>query len=820
MTVEFSVGVENLKKLITEFSPLGDLSNEAQTRYSFIDRFLKDCLGWSDAGAVKVEVFERGDRTDYECGHPRQLIVEAKKASQLFKFPPRGAKTSFRRKLKSLIDFDANLASAVEQTLNYCLTRGVQLAAVSNGPQLVVFLASRLDGIPPIEGDALVFTSYEDLIGGFAQVYEALSPAGVEERRLAKLLSASISTGLPPKLASSCIDYFQFKYSSDFQENLRNAASLVIEDLARTSDLEEEFLKDCYCGSGPLSQYTLLSKNLLAARYASLFSSEEPGSRLEDVNSKTGGHEGFHQQALAEAMSRRPIVLIGDVGVGKSSFLKNLISVRAEAEFKAAVCIYFDLGSKGILSKTPREALLHVVATTLRTTYKINLQDSTLIESLYKDQLFDFDNGAVAVLKDVDQAEWIKRRLTFIQSLLDKTEEHLRLCIEHLGKKSKKQVIIIIDNADQRDLKIQQEAFLIAQELASHWSSIVFLALRPQTFHASKRSGAISAYPPKVFVIPPPKLEEVIVKRLNFAQKIAKGTLPVQGIAGLTLHVDSLAIVIDVFRKSILENKEILEFIVNVSTGNVRVAIELMSKFFGSPNVESEKIVKLHKEGKYYKVPLHEFAKVALLGDYAFFQEDTSIASNVFSTLYPDKREHFLSLYILGYLAWEGATKEHREGFIKTSAIVEEMQNLGFTAPAVTGHLARLTRKKLVETTERRQLESPEEITESGLPEAFRLTTLGAYHLKKWGGEFSFLEAMAYDTPILETSLRDFLAPHVNDFRLSARFQRAETFADYLTKIWQDLPHPPYFDWNTLRSVGAPSFEATRKYLTDHGLTP
>lgn len=820
MTVEFSIGIENLKKIIAEFSPLGALSNEAQTRYSFIDRLLKDCLGWSDAGAVKVEVYEQGDRTDYECGQPRQLIVEAKKAAHQFKFPPRGARASFRRKLRSLVDFDKSLSDAITQALQYCQTRGVQLSAVSNGPQLVVFLASRQDGISPLDGDALVFTSYEDLVAGFSSIYETLSPAGVEEKRLAAFLSTNAITGLPPKLASSCVDYFQFKYSSDFQENLRNAASLVIEDLARTSDLEEEFLKECYCGSGPLSQYALLSRNLLAARYASIFSSDEAGSRLEDVNSKTGGREEFHQQALAEAMSRRPIVLIGDVGVGKTSFLKNLISVRADAEFKASLCIYFDLGSKGILSKTPREALLHVVAQTLRTTYKVNLQDSNLIEAIYKDQLGDFDNGVNSVLREVDHTDWIRRRLTFIQTLLASTEEHLRLCIDYLGKKSKKQVIIIIDNADQRDLKVQQEAFLIAQELAAHWSSIVFLALRPQTFHASKRSGAISAYPPKVFVIPPPKLEDVIVKRLNFAQKIAKGTLPVQGIAGLTLHVDSLAILIEVFRNSILENRELLEFIVNVSAGNVRVAIELMSKFFGSPNVESEKIVRLQKEGQHYRIPLHEFAKVALLGDYAFFQEDTSIASNVFATIYPDKREHFLSLYVLGYLAWEGADKEHREGFIRTSAIVLEMQGLGFAVEQIQGHLTRLTRKKLIETTERRQLESSEEIIEMGMPEAFRVTTLGAYHLKKWGSDFALLEAMAYDTPIFDSGLRELLAPHLNDARLSARYQRAEVFADYLSAIWKDLPHPPYFDWNTLRAVAAPSFDAARKYLSDHGLAP
>ena len=817
MTIEFSIAQQNLRKLIEEFSPLGDLSNEAQTRFSFVDRFLKDCLGWTDAGSIKVEVYEHGDRTDYECGQPRQLVIEAKRASEPFKFPARSNKTTFRRKLRSICDYDQSLAAAISQATQYCQARGVQAAAVANGPQLVVFLATRLDGVSPNEGDALVFHSYEDLLKGFPAIFDALTPAGLDERRLAQTLGKSLPAGLPQKLAANCLDYFQYKYASVFQENLRNAASIVIEDLIQAPEYEDEFLKECYCGSGPLTQFALVSRNMLAARYAALFSAAEAGSRVENVSPKDESPSNFRSQAVAEAMARRPIVLIGDVGVGKTSFLKHLIRVRANTEFKAAISIYFDLGSKGVLSKTPRDALLHVIATTLRKQYAVNLQDSQLIEEVYKEELTDFDGGAFAALRSVDPAEWLKKRLAFIQTHLERTEEHLRLTIQLLAIKSRKQVVIVIDNADQRDLRTQQDAFLIAQELAASWKAMVFLALRPQTFHASKRSGAISAYPPKVFVIPPPKLEDVLVRRLAFAQKIAQGKLPVQSIEGLTMHIDSLETVIGVLLDSISTSKGLMEFIINVSGGNVRVAIELIANFIGNPNIESEYIVKQEKNSTGYRVPVHEFSKVALLGEYAHFQEDSSLASNVFNVVYPDPREHFLSLYLLGYLSWDGANKEHREGFIRTSIIREKLQELGYTQDQVEAHLKRLTRKKLLETTERRQLENPDEVEGEGLPEAFRLTSLGAYHLKRWAGDLIFLEAMAFDTPIFDVSIRELLAPHVNDNLLNARYQRAVVFADYLSEIWSRLPQTPYFDWPTLRATGAQGFAQAKKYLVDHG---
>lgn len=816
--MEFNVAQKNFRALVEEFSPLGALSNEAQTRYSFLDHLLKDCLGWSDSGSVRVETFERGDRTDYECGQPRQMIVEAKRASTPFNLPPKGIRNTNRHKIASLAKFDKDLGDAIDQAMAYGQSRGVQLAAVANGPQLILFLANRLDGTSPIDGDALAFNGYDEIDKHFSQIFEYLNPDGIAERRLAGHLESAAPTGLPPKLSSVCFDYFEYKYSSAFQESLRNSASLIVEDLGRTSALEGEFLKRCYCESGPLSQYALVGKQILSARYTALFDSNEPSSRVESVNPKKGITSDFSIKALGEATSQRPIILIGDVGVGKTSFLKNLIEIRAEGEFKAALCIYFDLGHKGNLSKTTRDALLNEIERTLQEKYNINLQDEKIIEAIYSKQISNFENGYLAKLKDLDPPGWLKERISLLTSLVKQREEHLRLVLKHIGSHNRKQIIVIIDNADQRSLQVQQEAFLISQELAQSWGCMVFLALRPQTFHASKRSGAISAYPPKVFVIQPPKLEEAIEKRLDFALGLARGKISISALPGITLHLDSLATLISVVKQTILSKKDIMEFIVNVSGGNVRAAIELISKFLGSPNIESEKIVKAYKEKGSYDIPFHEFTKVALLGDNAYFQEESSFASNLFSAIYPDRKEHFLSPLILGYLNWEGSQKDSIDGFIKTSTITKEMQNLGFTTAQVSSHLTRLTRRKLIETEERKLTESIEGAPASTTPKLFRTTTSGAYHVKRWCGEFSYLEAVAFDTPIFDAKTRDALAAEVNDQRLSARFHRAEIFSQYLDATWLSVPSNNFFDWNIVRSGGNYSFVKVQQYLRDHNL--
>lgn len=817
MSIEFSVGLDNLKKLVAEYSPLGDLSNEAQTRFSFIDLFLRDCLGW-DVIETKVEVTETGERTDYECGSPRALIIEAKRSSTRFKFPPRGPKSGFRARLDSLCAFSSEAGEAVLQAQRYCQSRGVELAVVSNASQLIVFMATRNDGLSPLSGEALVFDGYEDIVKNFVTVFDAISRSGVTEQRYRLILSGRQSVAMPAKLSAMCIQYHDYSYSSDFQESLRNAASLVIEDLGRSDGVETEFLRECYCESGPISQYSMLGKNIVAARYAALFPSGATGSKLEQVNPRNSRKGEFSEKVMAEALARRPLVLLGDVGVGKTSFLKHLMKVSASDVFKKVISIYFDLGSEGALVKETKDALLDQVEIALREDLGVNKMDAKMLESIYKDELNEFDSGIMSQLRDINEVSFKEKRLELIMGCVSRRESHLKRVLAFVAKSRAAQIVFVIDNADQRSTSVQTDAFVIAQELSAHWSSVVFIALRPQTFHASKRSGAVSAYPSKVFVIPPPKLEDAIDKRLVFAKKMADGRLPIQSIGGVSLHLESLSILIDVLRNSISRNKDIMEFLVNVSSGNIRIAVELVSRFFGNPNVQSERIVGKVMDGDGYIIPVHEFAKTALLGDYSHFQESASLASNIFDVTAADAKEHFLSLLVLSYLSWDHVVSGATDGFVKLTAIIDEMQDRGFTKGQVEDHLIRLNRKKLIESVERRTLELDGDIQLEGLPEAFRVTTLGVYISKKWAGDFSFLDAMSFDTPIFDADVRAGLAKVVNDERLNARYVRANGFRDYLTEIWRiENAQTPYFDWLQLVAVGADSFNRVLRRLGELG---
>ena len=133
--------------------------------------------------------------------------------------------------------------------------------------------------------------------------------------------------------------------------NLRMVSDLLIEDAPNTPDYRKRFLEKCYCESGTLARDGLLGKNILAARYAAMFPPTEQSPLLKGVKKDESDKYGISQDVVAEALGRRPIVIIGDVGVGKTSFIRNLIYVRAEDEMQNAIYIYIDLGSQANLGQ-------------------------------------------------------------------------------------------------------------------------------------------------------------------------------------------------------------------------------------------------------------------------------------------------------------------------------------------------------------------------------------------------------------------------------------------------------------------------------------
>ncbi len=799
-----------LSALVREIQGHREKWTEADTRFQFIDRFLTDCLGWP-RDLIRAEVHQDRQFTDYELGKPRAAIWEAKREGVYFELPANPSRRLVRD-LCSILLLSPEASDAIKQVQEYCASRGVQFAVACNGHQLVAFVATRNDGVAPLEGKCLVIDGYEALISEFPILWQNLSPAGVSEKRLLATLMAEEYGGIPPKPSSYLSRYPLALVLDQEHESLRVLADLIIEDVVHTNEFEEEFYKQCYCENGALAQHALVSHGILAVRYAALFDPSTAPMPITSVSPRKG-ELALTAEVIAEAISRRPLVLIGDVGVGKTSFLKHLQYVSAAAQFADSIYLYIDLGSKVSLADDLKYFVLADIERQLRERYHVDIYERHFVSGVYDLEVKRFERGIFGALKESDPKAFDKRVLAFLAERIDNKSQHLRGSVAHIVKARKKQLVVMIDNADQQTLDIQQRAFLIAQELAEQWSALVFVAIRPQTFHYSRRAGVLSAYSHRAFSVLPPRIDLVLEKRLDFALRMATGKISIPRLTGVVVNLEALGLFLEALLSSLKENTELVELLDNITGGNVRDSIELVKQFIGSPNVNVRKILEtMHNSGR-YNVSVHEFAKSVILGDYAHYVGDKSLALNVFDIEVPDPRYHFLVLMILGYLNHNGPHRT-REGFTEWRTIIEEMQSFGFGQEPVETCLRRATNRKLIETTERITFEEDRSRLVGSMPFAFRITTIGAYHLNRWAGSFVYLDAMVWDTPMFDEGVLEVVRGHPDSNLIDHRYVRALAFRNYLSKVWREANlAPSYLDWVQLARQGQGGFDGVLQYI-------
>lgn len=241
--------------------------------------------------------------------------------------------------------------------------------------------------------------------------------------------------------------------------------------------------------------------------------------------------------------------------------------------------------------------------------------------------------------------------------------------------------------------------------------------------------------------------------------------------------------------------------------------IELVKGFIGSPNVDAEKIISIMSEEGDYIIPLHEFSKAALLGTYSHFNPETSVAYNLFDLTHPDKKEHFLSSYIMSFLE-KASQKVDKNGFVSQDDIFDEIQRLGFAPEQIEMCIFRLVNKKLIENQKRVTFDEDDCGVTSDIVPKYRITTIGAYHIKKWIYSFSYLDAMVFDTPIFDDNIKEDLLQNIESFDIGHRYARTEKFKRYLLSSWREITsHPAYFNFEELMIMSEEGFSRVYKNI-------
>jgi len=254
-----------------------------------------------------------------------------------------------------------------------------------------------------------------------------------------------------------------------------------------------------------------------------------------------------------------------------------------------------------------------------------------------------------------------------------------------------------------------------------------------------------------------------------------------------------------------------MESIDNMSGGNVREALRFVIAFIGSGHVNAEKIIEKHMGDKRrrellkkpshrrnpdqrefansdgYVIPVHEFLRAVIYGDYAQYDPASSPICNVLDISQADAREHFLLSNVLAFIERSGGVGE---GFVATGSIFDFAQRLGFQQNQVHFALDRAVNKHL--------LESNPKFPSSSKIADYRITTVGIYTLKRLIKWFVYLDAVSVDTPVMDITIRTKLT---NVEPVHLRIDRGREFLAYLDQQWLKLSGDGVaFDWPSVSS--------------------
>lgn len=778
----YDQGVASLDELCAEVEAHSDGNeNEATTRLRIIDKLLMDVLGWP-VEAINCEEYHEGGFLDYVVGAPQsRLVLEAKRVGLHFEVPP--GTESGTLSLRQFSEYSSTNAQAVQQVLDYCQHAGIPIAVLCNGEQIIAFLGSRADGVPPRDGDAIIYKSLSDARHMFVALWDQLSMPGVESGALLRQLASARTLSVPPApLSASIHQYPGYRIGSAMETDLSILGDLFIQDVVNDDAVTEDFLSSCYCSSGALSQYAAVSKEILRTRYASL----REQVHVTDARDKKGPSKELEADMLAGSLTTRPIVLLGDVGVGKSIFLKNLFRLEAKEILSDTVVFYIDFLKHSGLDADVSSHIVEAVRRELEQSRSLDLEEDGLVRAVYNKEINRFRKGVSGALQTDDPAEYRRREIDMLTELLLKPLEHVRRTLEFLRASRGLNFVIALDNVDQHEISFQDRLFVVAHSLAAEWPATVFLTLRPDTFHQSRRSGALAAYQPRVFTVSPPRSDLVIAKRLQFAAKRLKedGRLP--GFPkGLMLDSTTLLVYISVLTKAFTENQKLISVVDNLSSGNTRKALDFISTFVGSGYVQTSRILDLAANGSTYIVPPHEFLRAILFQQHKYYDPETSPVPNLLWISTRNAQEHFLLPMLLATVQQLGTGEQN--GFVPKSRVYAPLQALGYAYLDIDTHFQRAIDADLLEASD------------AGDPQTVvRPTPAGAYMHQTLISDFAYLDAIVVDTPILSPPFR----AKIRDVQtIDDRIERVEVFLEYLDQSWPFGDESTSFSWPLMRSA-------------------
>jgi hypothetical protein len=747
-------------------------ANEAETRLKVIDETIFNVLGWEKEDVrVEERVSEDGNTSfaDYVVRTASTaILIEAKKAKAAFSLP------SNRMKLRlGGVLSEGEVGEAIRQARDYCRSKSIPFAAVTNGSAWIIFPAIRTDQVSFDDSEARIFRDLDDVARRFVDFWELLSRERTLEGNLEHELLGRKLADLTPLSLRQILPEPGYRLGRNaLYEHLEPAISLALTDEALLGDAEA--LRRCYVKTSERVKYDNRLQVHLHDRMPAL------GHKTVRVRARS--HEGRAERRISEVKKSGPkkfIVLLGPVGAGKTTFLHYTRKVSAAAAINTRVMWFLIDFKKATQSDDPREFILKELLKQIEEDSEFQLGDwNRSISPAYRERIDALRRGALFLLAKADPKGFDLAIAHEIQRDREAVEPYVEAILQRAA--GTWPGFLVIDNVDQLDdLDIQEQIFTEAQALARRAGLNVIMSLRESTFIRHRERPVFDAFEFDSFYVDPPNVLPVLAHRFTFARKVLENVaVNLQTEHGMTVRVPDLGVFFDIVARSLLDDETGL-LIEALAGGNIRRGLALVREFLASGHTNADHAIATYLTQGTYKFPRHEFFRGAILGSFRYYNDAVSLIPNLFDAKFAAPSLQLLRLNITDYLV-SRATRGLVDGVL-VSDLVETCARVGVPQRDVLGVVQELGRRELCRSVD-------------GLPimldSLIVPTRLAAYATKQMCRDFAYADFCCVDSTILDpetlAQLREVTleveASHSPSDRVALRRARIEIFMDYLVR--------------------------------------
>lgn len=220
-----------------------------------------------------------------------------------------------------------------------------------------------------------------------------------------------------------------------------------------------------------------------------------------------------------ETAAPKPIIIVGTKGAGKTTFINYLFKNKlSEDTLKIHPYVYVDFIKYYKEDKTiDTEKISSDILDVIYDNYShLALHTSKVLKKIYFKEIQRNDESIWEDYKNNGNGIYSEKLNDFFENQTKQKQNHLEYLSRYLVRERRLRLIVIIDNADQFDIDVQEKVFLFANSLNRSAFCGVFISLREGYYYKWRFRPPFNAFSSNVYHVTTPPYSEVLQRRINY----------------------------------------------------------------------------------------------------------------------------------------------------------------------------------------------------------------------------------------------------------------------------------------------------------------